>query len=84
MTRRRDQSPLGIVCACGIFGRLVGQLLSVGDVVPLADLRRRCRAAFDGELNKVPMKQATQGQAATQIPLPRETRDLMNKLKVTG
>lgn len=45
-----------MVMTCGLFGRMIGNTLSIGDLAPVLQLRKRCKDAFFEEMGKVPVR----------------------------
>ena len=67
-----------------MFGKCVGEVLSIGDIGPTMRLRRMCAEAFEAEMKKaairpLPMPGATEHMIDRSVG--EQTAELMRKLK---
>jgi hypothetical protein len=73
-----------MIVTCAIFGRAVGQTLSIGDLGPIMQLRARCIEAFTEELRKVKIEPIPKMPGKASITLPPDSAELVNKIKSGG
>jgi hypothetical protein len=73
-----------LIMSCAVFGRCIGQILSIGDLVPVMGLRKRCIEAFTEELKKVKINPMAQPPGKPQSAVPPETAELLKKIKAAS
>lgn len=66
-----------IVMTCAMFGRMIGNTLSIGELAPVLGLRKKCLDAFADEMRKVTIRPIPPGV----LPSSAETKELLSKLK---
>jgi len=74
---RQFQVEFLIPAICGLFGRTIGATLSIGDLVPVMNLRKKCLEAFQEGMRGVKIKPIPAGMQ----PDPTQTADLLKKIK---
>ena len=73
-----------LIMTCAVFGRCLGQVLSVGDLGPLLQLRAKCLEAFKAEMNKVKIAPMLKPPGKADTALPPDSAELVNKIKSGG
>lgn len=69
-----------MLAAC--FGKCLGEVLSIGDLVPVMKLRQRCLEVIEKECKAVKVQPIPQGQPRQMTSVPPETVDLLKKMKM--